>query len=89
MDIYRVGLFLVKVFDNMRSEGWIGEWSDNRVEIAVPECPYPFTDPKICRAHTTMEETLVKTLNPQLDYFIEKSIPEGDDICLHVLCLRR
>ncbi|MBL7190913.1 hypothetical protein ISS30_04400 [bacterium] len=88
MDIYQAGLFLVKVFDNMRSEGEVTEWNENRVAIAVPACPYPFTNPAICRAHTTMEETLVKTLNPALDYRIEKSIPDGDDVCLHVLCQR-
>ena len=84
-DIERVGLYLVKVFNNMRAEGEVIEFEKHRVAIMVPRCPYPFTDPAICAAHTSMECALVKGLNPALDYFIEKSIPAGDACCLHVL----
>jgi predicted ArsR family transcriptional regulator len=87
-DIRQVGLYLVKVFDNMRSEGEVTEFDDRRVAIKVPECPYPFTDPQICAAHTSMEQALVKGLNPDLDYVIEKSIPQGDAYCLHVLKIK-
>ncbi len=80
-----MGLFLVRVFNGMRSEGKIIEWSDDRVTIMVPECPYPFTRPQTCAAHTSMEEALVKGLNPNLDYVIEKCIPRGDGECWHVL----
>ena len=89
MDLRQVGLFLVKVFNGMRSEGEILEWSDDKVTIMVPECPYPFTRPQICRAHTSMEEALVKGLNPDLDYIIEKRIPAGDSECWHVIRRRR
>ena len=41
-DIERVGFYLVKVFNNMRSEGEVTEFSKNRVSIMVPRCPYPF-----------------------------------------------
>jgi hypothetical protein len=85
MDIKQVGLFIVKVFDNMRAEGEVTEFTDERVAIAVPECPYPLDRVDICLAHTTMEEALVTGLNPDLEYFIEKSIPGGDDICVHVI----
>ena len=85
LTIDEVGLFLVKVFNGMRSEGEILEWSEDRVTIMVPACPYPFTRPQVCAAHTTMEEQLVKGLNPNLDYVIEKCIPSGDDECWHVL----
>ena len=85
MDLHQVALFLVKVFNGMCSEGEIPEWSEDRVVISVPECPYPFTRPQICAAHTTMEENLVKGLNPDLDYVIEKCIPRGDSVCWHVL----
>jgi hypothetical protein len=88
MNIHEVGLFLVKVFNGMRSEGEITEWTDKRVCIMVPECPYPFTRPQICRAHTSMEEALVKGLNPQLEYNIEKCIPNGDPVCHHVLSIK-
>jgi len=84
-DINRVGLFLVKVFNNMRAEGEVTEFGTNRVSIKVPQCPYPFKDPKICAAHTSMECAMVKGLNPDLEYFIEKSVPTGDPFCLHVL----
>jgi len=84
-DINKVGLFLVKVFNNMRAEGEVIEFGKNRVSIMVPKCPYPFKDKKICSAHTSMECALVKGLNPELEYYIEKSVPAGDSFCLHVL----
>ncbi len=85
MDIFEVGKFLIKVFNGMRSEGEVTEWTAQRVVISVPECPYPFKRPEICAAHTKMEEELVKTLNPGLDYIIETSIPRGDAECRHML----
>ena len=84
-DIQKVGLFLVKVFNNMRAEGEVTEFGKIRVSIMVPQCPYPFEDREICVAHTAMENALVKGLNPKLDYYIEKCIPSGDPYCLHVL----
>jgi hypothetical protein len=84
-DIHKVGLFLVKVFNNMRSEGEVTEFSEKRVAIMVPKCPYPFNDPAICSAHTSMECALVHGLNPDLEYRIEQSIPAGDINCVHVL----
>ena len=85
-NINKVGLFLVKVFNNMRAEGEVTEFGKNRVSIMVPQCPYPFKDAKICSAHTSMECALVKGLNPNLEYRIENSVPAGDPFCLHVLC---
>jgi len=87
-DIREVGLYLVKVFNNMRSEGEVTEFTENRVAIMVPCCPYPFEDKVICAAHTSMERALVKGLNPELEYIIEKSVPAGDPYCLHVLTLK-
>ena len=84
-DIQRVGLYLIKIFNNMRSDGEVTEFTDKRVAIMVPRCPYPFEDVKICAAHTSMERALVRGLNPALDYRIEKSVPGGDPYCLHVL----
>lgn len=84
-DMQRVGLYLVKVFNNMRSDGEVTEFDNKRVAIKVPCCSYPFEDVKICAAHTSMERALVKGLNPALDYRIEKSVPAGDPFCLHVL----
>ncbi|MFC2103519.1 hypothetical protein ACFLSS_03720 [Bacteroidota bacterium] len=83
--IDKIGLFLVKVFNNMRAEGEVTEFGKNRISIKVPQCPYPFNDTKICAAHTAMECALVKGLNPDLKYDIEKSVPAGDPFCLHVL----
>ncbi len=87
-DIQKVGLYLIKIFNNMRSEGEVTEFNDKRVSIMVPTCPYPFESTKICAAHTSMERALVKGLNPQLDYIIGKSVPEGDPHCLHVLTIK-
>ncbi len=87
-DIKKVGLYLVKVFNNMRSEGEVTEFTENRMAIMVPCCPYPFKDTFICSAHTSMERALVKGLNPELEYIIEKSVPAGDPHCLHVLILK-
>ena len=84
-DIQRVGLYLIKVFNNMRSDGEVMEFTEKRVAIMVPRCPYPFENPEICAAHTSMERALVKGLNPALEYYIEKSVPAGDPYCLHVL----
>jgi predicted ArsR family transcriptional regulator len=84
-NIREVGLFLVKVFNNMRAEGEVTEFSENRVSIKVPGCPYPLMDIEICSAHTSMECALVQGLNPDLEYQIEKSVPAGDPFCLHVL----
>lgn len=81
--------FLIKVFDNVLADGEVTEWTEDRVAITVTRCPYPFTDPKICEAHTTMETALVRGLNPQLDYFIESSIPRGDKVCRHVLARKK
>ena len=84
-DIKTTGLFLLRIFNNVPSSGEVTEFNDDRVEILVEECPYPMRNVEICKAHTTMEETVVKGLNPELDYTIEKSIPAGDKICLHVI----
>jgi len=89
MDIFDVGRFLVKIFNGMRSAGEVTKWTPERVVISVPECPYPFKRPEICAAHTKMEESLVKTLNPHLDYVIETCIPRGDSECKHVLIRKR
>ncbi len=84
-DIKSVGWFLGRVCENVRGEGEVTEFTDQRVAIKIYQCPYPFERPEVCLAHTTMEEQLVKTLNPDLDYVIEKCIPGGDDYCLHVV----
>lgn len=83
--IQQVGLYLIKVFNNMQSEGEVIEFNKKRVAILVPRCPYPFERTEICAAHTSMERALVKGLNPSLEYLIEQSIPAGDAYCLHVL----
>ncbi len=83
--ISKVGLFIVKVFNNMLSEGEVTEFTENRVSIMVPKCPYPFKDTKICSAHISMECALVHGLNPNLEYHMEKSIAAGDPFCVYVL----
>ncbi len=84
-----VGLFLVRVFNNVYAEGKISRWDGESIEIRVDKCPYPFCDDEICKAHTSMEEEMVRGLNPNLKYEVTKSIPRGDEYCLHVLSHRK
>ncbi len=87
--VLQVGKYLLKVFD-MVSDDWdVKEYSEERMVITVSRCPYPFTNEKICQAHTCMEETLVTTLDDTLDYHIGESIPKGDPCCEHVLSLKK
>jgi len=85
MELQQLALFLVRIFNGMLGEGKITEWSDDKVTIMVRQCPYPFTNPAVCAAHTTMEKALVQGLNPSLDYVIERCIPSGDAECWHTL----
>ena len=84
-DVRSVGLYLVRVFENINCQGEITEFSDDKVAIKLYQCPYPFDDPKICEAHTTMEEALVTALGDNLEYVITYSIPRGDPFCEHVV----
>jgi predicted ArsR family transcriptional regulator len=85
MSVKEMGMFIIKVFDNMRAEGEVLEFSDNRVVISVPKCPYPMSCTEICRAHITMEREMVKFINPDVEFLLEKSIPGGDGQCLYVI----
>lgn len=87
--IKSVALFIIKVFNNIRGNGEVTEFNEDKVVIRVYECPYPFDKPEVCKAHTTMEKTLVETLGKNLKYSIQKSIPNGDPYCDHVIEYRR
>ena len=84
-DIESVALFVIKVFNNLRGNGEVTEFNDERVVIRVYECPYPFDKPEMCEAHISMEKALVETLCKDLKYYIHKSIPRGDSYCDHVI----
>lgn len=84
-DIRDVGSFLLRIFNNVPSSGKVTQFDDHRIAIRVDMCPYPMRSVEICRAHTCMEEAVVKGLNPELDYVIEESIPAGDEFCMHVI----
>lgn len=88
-DVKSVGLYLVRVFDMIDCDGEITEFSDDRVVIKLYQCPYPFDDPRICEAHTTMEETLVKALGTNLEYVITYSVSRGDPFCEHVVRVKK
>jgi len=83
-----VGRYLLKVFDMVSGDWEVSEYSPDRLVIKVRECPYPFTRDEICAAHTCMEEALVTTLDPDLEYRIGRSIPKGDACCEHILTRR-
>lgn len=84
-DVKKIGLLIIKVFDNMLAEGEVLEFSDERVVIAIPKCPYPMDRVDMCSAHITMEKVLVNHLNPSVEFELEKTIPGGDSVCLYVI----
>lgn len=88
-DLASVAQYLIRIFDTVgrgKEDKVIPiVWEKDRVIITVGECPLHFTNPAMCRAHTTMERTVVETLNQELTYRIGKSIPAGDAVCEHIL----
>jgi len=81
--------YLLRIFDTVgRSKDNITELveiTDSKAIIKAYQCPLHFDMPAMCMAHTTMEKTLVETLNPKLAYRIGKSIPAGDKYCEHII----
>ena len=88
-DVKSAGLFLIRVFDMINCEGEVTEFSDDKVVIRLFKCPYPFDDPQICEAHTTMEKALIESLSQEFSYKITESIPSGGRFCEHVLSLKK
>ncbi len=84
-DLKSVALYVIKVFNTLRGNGEVVEFSDKRIVIRVAECPYPWTTPEVCEAHTQMEKTLVESLGKNLRYRIGKSLPKGDAYCDHII----
>lgn len=80
-----VGKYLLKVFDMVSDDWEVREFTDDRLVITVHRCPYPFSRDEICRAHTCMEQSLVNSLDENLEYRIGCSIPQGDPFCEHIL----
>jgi len=91
-DLASVAQYLIRIFDTVGrgKEDKVKPivFEESRVIITVGECPLHFTVPAMCRAHTTMERTVVETLNPKLTYTIGKSLPAGDACCEHILELK-
>jgi hypothetical protein len=91
-DINTVAEYLLRIFNTVSwdSNGLteLEKVDDSHVVIKARECPLHFTNPQICLAHTTMEKTVVETLNPGLQYSIGKSIPAGDAYCEHIIEVR-
>jgi len=87
-DVISVAKYLVRIFETVGLNGGaegVVEMSETRAIIKADECPLHFDRPEMCLAHTTMEKTVVETLNPQLTYRIGKSIPAGDSYCEHII----
>ncbi len=90
-DIESVATYLLRIF---RTVDWntdgikLVSKSPTEIKITVENCPLHFNNRELCRAHTTMEKTVVEGLNPQIEYTIGKSIPAGDGLCEHILSLR-
>jgi hypothetical protein len=87
--VAEVGRYLLRVFDMVSDDWSVTEFSEDRLVISVSRCPYPFTKPEVCEAHTCMEKAIVNTLDRSLDYRIGRSIPKGDPCCEHILCRDR
>ena len=87
-DLKSVALYVIRIFNTLRGQGKVVEFSDQRVAIRVWECPYPWETPEMCEAHTQMEKTLVESLGDNLIYRISRSIPGGDPYCDHVIELK-
>jgi hypothetical protein len=83
--IHDIGNYIIRMFNNINANGEVEDYSPNRIAIRVDYCPYPIESCAICCAHTCMEQALVETLNPEYEFIIEKSIPNGDSCCLHVI----
>ncbi|MBN2243905.1 MAG: hypothetical protein JW793_14560 [Acidobacteria bacterium] len=80
--------YLIRIFDTVaRGRDLITtvEERADRILIRVNRCPLDFDNPAMCRAHTTMEQTVVEQLNPKLTYRIGRSIPAGDAFCEHIV----
>ena len=91
-DLASVAEYLLRIFDTVaRGRDLIAtvEKNEDRVVIKVNRCPLGFDKPEMCRAHTTMEKTVVEELNPSLDYRIGKSIPTGDNCCEHIIEVKK
>jgi hypothetical protein len=88
-DLASVSNYLLRIFDTVgRSKNNLTELveiTDTKVVIKAFQCPLHFDIPARCLAHTTMEKTVVETLNPKLVYRIGKSIPAGDSYCEHII----
>ena len=90
-DLSSVAQYLLRIFETVTYDKHYDEqvtMNNQRVIIKIDECPLHFTNPKMCLAHTMMERTVVKELNPDLAYRIGKSIPAGDAYCEHILELK-
>jgi hypothetical protein len=90
-DLNSVAEYLLRIFDTVaRGRGLISTVEETgRIIIKVDRCPLNFDMSEMCRAHTTMEKTLVEELNPGLVYRIGKSIPVGDSCCEHILEIKK
>ena len=91
-DLASVAGYLIRIFDTVtRGQNVTSTIEENtdRVVIKVNRCPLNLDSPEMCRAHTTMEKTLVEELNPGLVYRIGKSIPARDSFCEHILEIKK
>jgi hypothetical protein len=84
-DIKSVGSFVIRVFNTIGGEGEVTEYGSDRIVIRVRRCPYRFDRTEMCLAHTEMEKALVENVGRNVRYFIECSIPAGDEYCDHVI----
>jgi hypothetical protein len=83
--IQQIGELIIRIYNNINTDGFVEEYRSDKITIRVNTCPYPLKTCALCCAHTSMEQALVETLNPDYEFIIERSIPDGSPYCLHVL----
>lgn len=91
-DLESVATYLLRIFKTVdwNTDGIkLVSKSPEEIIITVEDCPLHFKKPELCRAHTTMEKTVVEGLNHDIKYSIGKSIPAGDGFCEHILHLKK
>ena len=84
-DLTSVTFYIIRIFNTLRGNGEVVEFTDKRAVIRVFQCPYQWQTTEMCEAHTQMEKKLVETLGKNLSYSIGKSIPKGDNYCDHCI----
>jgi hypothetical protein len=87
-DAISIAKYLARIFETMGASAGDAEMlevSKDKVVMKATACPLGATSREICEAHTTMEKTVVETINPNITYRIGMSVAGGDPYCEHII----